>query len=113
MENSIKEEERNQVIKLIQESLIGKIIDASSNFSPQFLADAILQKLDFNRTFEEKNVKNLDSAIKAFNKMIDDIDYDMDNELAQLGPEETLLKNFVRGQKTACEKLREKLNQKI
>jgi hypothetical protein len=107
MENTIKEEERNQVIRLIQESLIGKI--DSSSFSPQFLADAILQKLDFNRTFEEKNAKNLDSAIKMFNKMIDDIDYDMDNELAQLGPEETLLKNFVRGQKTACEKLREEL----
>ena len=96
------------IIELIQNSLIGEL-DSSSNFSPQFLADAIIKKVNFNRTYKEKNVKKIEDALNSFNDMIDKIDEDMNNELEQLGSDEVLLKNFVRGQKTTCEKLRESL----
>lgn len=102
------EEQRKLVIELIQTSLIGKI-DPSINFNPQFLADAILEKLDFNLPLEERNSKIVNNTIKVFEGMLDEINKDMDNEMEQLGKDEVLLKNFIKGQKTACEKLRENL----
>lgn len=100
--------ERNILIKLIQSSLKGKL-DSSTNFSPQNFADAIINKLELNRTYKERNSKKVEEAINFFNESINDIDKDMDTELQQIGKDEIVLKNFVRGQKTACEKLRENL----
>jgi len=100
--------ERDILIELIQASLIGKL-DPSSNFSPQVFADAIITKLDLNRTLEERNAKKVEDVVKSFNEAITSIDKDMDTELEQLGKDEVLLKNFVRGQKEACEKLRSSL----
>jgi len=96
------------IIELIQDSLIGNL-DPSSNFNPQFLAKAIIDKLEFGQTYKEKNSKKVEDAIQSFNQMINDIDLDMDEELQKLNDNETLLKNFIRGQKTTCEKLRESL----
>lgn len=100
---------KEMLVKLIQASLTG-YIDPSSNFNPSFLADAIITKLELNQTIKERMVKDVNEAITAFNNMIDDIDKDMDLEMQQLGSEEVLLKNFVRGQKTTCEKLKDSLN---
>ena len=97
-------DEKTILINLIQASLAGKI-DPSSNFSPQNLADAIITKLDLSRTLTERNAKSVEEAIETFTEMIDEIDKDMDNELEQLGTDEVMVKNFVRGQKTVCEKL--------
>jgi len=96
------------LVEFLQENLAGKL-DSSTNLNVSFLADAILEKLELNRTTEERNVRKVEEAIKSFNKMINDIDVDMDTELAQLGKEEILVKNFAMGQKTACDKLRESL----
>jgi len=100
--------EKDILINLIQASLTGKL-DPSSNFSPQEFADAIITKLDLNRTMAERNARNVEAAIESFTGMINDIDKDMDNELEQLGKDEVMVKNFVRGQKTACEKLKENI----
>jgi len=102
--------ETTAVIELLQSTLAGKI-DPSSNFNPQFLAEAIVEKLNFNLSPIERNAKKVEDAIRSFEKMISDIDEDMDNELQQLGKDELLVKNFVRGQKTACEKLKESLKE--
>lgn len=96
------------IIKLIQSSLTGEL-DTSSNFKPQFLANAIIQKLNLNRTFKETNAKKIEEVVDDFIDMIDEIDKDMDIESQQLGNDEILLKNFIKGQKTVCEKLRESL----
>ena len=101
-------DEKTILINLIQASLAGKI-DPSSNFSPQDFADAIITKLDLNRTLTEKNAKSVDEAVESFSKMIDEIDRDMDIELEQLGKDEVMVKNFVRGQKTVCEKLKSEI----
>jgi len=98
-------DEKTILINLIQASLAGKI-DPSSNFSPQDFADAIITKLDLNRTLTAKNAKSVDEAVESFTEMIDEIDKDMDIELEQLGKDEVMVKNFVRGQKTVCEKLK-------
>jgi len=102
---------RNMIIELIQNSLIGKL-DPSSNFNPQFLADAILEKLEFNKTYKEIKCDNINSIINSFNQMINDIDNDMNSEIEKLGDSSSdlLIKNFARGQKTACEKLKDSLN---
>jgi uncharacterized coiled-coil protein SlyX len=96
------------LVELIQNSLTGKL-DPSTHFNPQFLADAIIEKLELEKTFEERNIKKINDAIDSFNNMIDEIDKDMDLELQSLGADEILLKNFIRGQKTTCEKLKESL----
>jgi len=96
------------VIELIVNALSGKL-DSSSNFNPKFLAEAIVQKLNFNLTLEESKLKSINESIITFNSMIDDIDKDMDEEMSKLTEKETLLKNFILGQKTACEKLKESL----
>lgn len=103
-------DKRDLLIELIQESLIGKL-DSSANFNPQFLADAIIEKMKFNSTIRERNSSKLEEAIEKFNEFINDINNDMDDELKQLGKDEVLLKNFVNGQKTACEKLKDKLSE--
>jgi len=100
--------EREILINLIQSSLAGKI-DPSTNFSPQDFADAIITKLDLNRTLQERTAKSVEETIETFNEFLNEIDKDMDNELEQLGADEVNVKNFARGQKTACEKLRESL----
>jgi len=102
------DEQKIVLVELLQKSLAGQI-DPSSNFNPHFLAEAILNKLEFNQTIEEKNAKKVEDAVKSFNDMINEIDDEMTTELEQLGKDEVLLKNFVRGQKTTCEKLRENL----
>jgi hypothetical protein len=102
------EEQKIILVELLQKSLAGQI-DPSSNFNPNFLAEAIISKLALNQTFEEKNAKKVEEAVKSFNEMINVIDDEMTTELQQLGKDEVLLKNFVRGQKTTCEKLRETL----
>jgi hypothetical protein len=96
------------LIELLQTQLTGKL-DSSSNFNPVFLADAIIEKLDLNSTLAERNARKVEDAINKFNDLLDDINSDMDEELSMLSEKETLLKNFIQGQKTACEKLKESL----
>jgi len=102
--------EKEIIITLLQNSLTGEL-DPSSNFNPQFLADAIIEKIEFDKTLKERNAKKIDEVIESFNEMIDDIDEDMDTELLKLGTDssDVFIKNFIRGQKTACEKLKDKL----
>lgn len=102
------EEKRNIIVKLIQASLVGKI-DPSSNFNPQFLADAIIKKLEFNRPIKEINAQNVSEVIGKVESWIGEINKDMNNELEQLGEDEKLLGNFIKGQKTTCDKLKNKL----
>ena len=101
-------DEKTILVNLIQAALAGKI-DPSSNFNPQTFADAIITKLDLNRTLTERNVKSVEDVIESFTNMIDEIDNDMDNELEQLGTDEVMVKNFIRGQKTACVKLKDEI----
>jgi len=102
------EKQKQILVKLIQASLTGKI-NTSTNFNPQFLADAILKKLEFNRPIKERNAKSVNEAVKTFEEWINEINGEMVIELEQLGKDEKLLGNFIRGQKTTCDKLKNKL----
>lgn len=106
----IIDEQKKLLVELLQKALTGQI-DPSSNFNPQFLADAILEKLEFNTPIEVRNAKKVDEAVKSFTNMIEDIDTEMNTELEQLGKDEKMLKNFIMGQKTVCDKLRENLKE--
>jgi len=101
-------EEKKILVTILQTALAGKI-DPSTNFSPQLLADAIIDQLNLNRTLTERNARNVEETINKFKSFINEINEDMDIEAEQLGNNEVLLKNFINGQKTACEKLNEKL----
>lgn len=99
----------NNIIELIQASLVGKL-KTEVNFNPQFLANAILDKVEFEENLIEKTSKNVSTIKNEFLKMINDVDVDMDEELKKLNKEELMLRNFIFGQKEACEKLNESLN---
>jgi len=96
--------EEEILVEFLQNSLAGKL-DPSAHLNPGFLASAIIAKLDFNRPLEERNARNVNEAVKTFAEMINEIDKDMDIELEQLGEDEKMVKNFIQGQKTACQKL--------
>jgi hypothetical protein len=89
--------EKNIIIELLQSSLAGKL-DPSVNFRPQFLADAIIQKINFNQPID--NWVNLNS-VEKIKIGIAALDASMLDELNKLTKEEKLFGNFLRGKLTA------------
>lgn len=97
------------IVEVIQQAFAGKV-KIGEEVNVRGVAEAILEKIDFHSTMGELSARNVNEAKHSFFSAIDEIDEEMDKELQQLGKDETLLKNFIRGQKTACEKLRETLS---
>jgi hypothetical protein len=99
METSLKT--KDVIVNLIQASLKGKIKESES-VSPQFIADAIIQKAEFNKPFTSKIYhQELISSLMVF---IDSTKTEMNEELTKLKEDEKLLVNFIKGQITACDK---------
>jgi len=84
---------REIIIELLQETLKGKL-DPSTNFNPNFLAEAIMTKVDFEKPYGEiMNEKLIESLTIA----VSELEKEMDEEYENLEEQEKLLKNFVRG----------------
>jgi len=105
-----RQEKIDEAVAFLQKAFSNKI-KVGEEVNLHFVAEGLLDKMDFLSTVKESKSRNISEAISTFGKMIDDLDRDMDNELEQLGDNERLLKNFVRGQKTACEKLKYNLEE--
>jgi hypothetical protein len=105
LEKSIKvSKTRDTLINLIQASLVGKI-NSGVDFRPQFLADAIISKTEFDKPFNHQTHHvELISSIRVF---IDSLKEEMSGSLSELREDETILKNFINGQITACDKFEE------
>jgi|ERR1035437_4750988 hypothetical protein len=98
---------KNLIINLIQASLIGKLKE-QVDFKPQFLAEAIITKTGFERPFTNQiHQEEIINSVKVF---VDSIRNDMIIEMDKLDKDEILLKNFINGQTTACDKLDDFLN---
>jgi uncharacterized protein YPO0396 len=94
------------IVSVLQTALTGKL-DPSSNFSPQDVADAIAVKVDFEKTH------NNSKCDKIIGILIDNIfshNSEMKKELEDLGEDEKLLKNFIKGKLTAYEEILNTLN---
>ena len=92
--------DRNILIGLLQEHLGGKI-KPEANFNPQFLADAILTKLNLNQSTDGFETKRLRGLITEASAKIDNLNADMQAELDALKPEEKLFANFIKGKQTS------------
>lgn len=94
------------IVSILQTALTGKL-DSSSNFRPQDVADAIENKINFGKCYND--IKN----DKILSNIIDDITNkknEMKKELENLNKDEKLLINFLLGKLTAYDEILEHIN---
>jgi len=97
------------IIKILQSSLSGEL-KSFSKFNPQFVADAIIEKTEFDRTYSEAEGKKVTETIESMKSTINIFKDSMQKELSTLGKDEKLLANFIRGKLTSYEEVLDKLN---
>lgn len=97
-----KDRAKQIIISVLQKSLVGQL-DSSSNFNPQFVANAIADKVNFEKSYA--GIKN-ELVVKSFLSA----KAEMKTEMEKLKPEETLLKNFIQGKITAYDEILSALN---
>lgn len=85
------------IVEILQKSLIGQL-NLSSNFKPQFVADAIADKVNFEKSYTDTKHEILIKAIRNAKN-------EMEVELEKTSNNETLLKNFIRGKLTAYDEI--------
>jgi hypothetical protein len=92
---------REILIATLQTALVGNL-KLTSNVNPQNLADAIITKLNFNKTSVENTNDKMAIVLISIVKGLKD---EMKDELKSLSENEKLLKNFVHGKITAYEEM--------
>ena len=95
-------ETKEIVTSIIQASLKGKLKE-SENFQPKFLAEAIITKVEFEKPYGQK-VYNKE-FIESLRFFVTSLQDDMKAELESTDSKELLLKNLIRGEIVACEKI--------
>jgi len=92
-----KDRARIFMIEVLQNTLAGKI-KLESNVSPQRIADALIEKINFERlSMESKNEELISLIIEGINKY----QVEMKKELDNLNDDQKLLENYIRGKLTA------------
>lgn len=97
---------REILIVTLQRGLTGNLIPQSS-VTPQKLADAIISKVDFSKSYGEMENERLVSTLK--NK-VSKFNTEMHKELDELKREEKLLANFIHGKLTAYAEILDIIN---
>lgn len=105
----ILQSDRELLVTLIQSYVSGKI-KPDAEFNPQFLADAILTKLNLNQSTDGFETKRLRGLITEASSQIEKLNSEMQIELDSLKPEETLFANFIRGKQTSYSEVNDILN---
>lgn len=85
------------IIEILQKSLIGQL-NPSSKFKPQFVADAIADKVNFEKSY-------VDTKHEILIKTIKNAKDEMEAEIEKISNDQTLLKNFIRGKITAYDEI--------
>jgi len=83
------------ILELLQKSLAGKISD--NDFNPNFLAEAIEARINFEKPYHE--IRN-DLLIEGIKESLVLLENEMNEEL-NVNKENKLLCNFIRGKLTA------------
>lgn len=97
-----KDKAKQIIVSLLQKSLIGHL-NPISDYKPQAVADAIIDKVNFEKTYA--NLKH-----EYLIKTVDASKLEMKAEMAKLTSEQTLLKNFIHGKITAYDEILTILN---
>ena len=97
-----KDRAKYVIVSILQKSLVGQL-DPSNNFNPQFVADAITDKVNFEKSYTDiKHELLIKTIIAAKNEM--------KAEMAKLTPDQILLKNFIHGKLAAYDEVLSALN---
>jgi len=97
-----KDRAKQIIISVLQKSLVGQL-DSSNNFNPQFVADAIADKVNFEKSYTDIKHELLIKTIIAAKS-------EMKVKMAELTSEQTLLKNFIHGKLAAYDEILSALN---
>lgn len=97
------------IINVLQDALTGEL-KSFSKFSPQFVADAVLKKVELGRTYSESKGKKINEITESMEISINSFKDSMEDELSILGSDEKLLANFIRGKLTAYQEILETIN---
>jgi hypothetical protein len=104
------EKTKEIIIGLLQSALTNKL-KIDSHVNPQHIADAIIQKTQFETSFNGNLKKEvLETVINNITECKDELDKEYDNLDIE---KEKLLRNFVRGKSTAYEEILDILNKII
>lgn len=98
------------ITQTLQKGLSGHLkLDSSLN--PRNIASSILKNVDFSKRYSEFEGKKVNDYKLVVLKNLKEIEEDMNSEYEKLGDEDSdkMLKNFIRGQITAIEKIKNKL----
>lgn len=101
------ENNRELIVKLLQNSLKNQL-RPDSNFKPQVVADALIQRTLFHtpkNSVEDIRLK------RDWKKTLQTQRDEMEGYYYGLSEDEKLLRNFVRGQITMCDKLIKELEE--
>lgn len=97
---------KQTIITILQNALMGHL-DPSSNFKPQDVADAIEDKINFGKCYNDvKNDKILSNIINDIKCKQDE----MNKCLNDLKENDKLLANFIRGKITAYDEILNYIN---
>jgi len=97
-----KDRAKELIVSILQKSLIGQL-DSSSNFKPQSVAEAIVDKVNFEKSYTDTKHELLIKALIAAKE-------EMKAEMDKLAPDQTLLKNFIHGKLAAYDEILAALN---
>jgi len=94
--------EKNLLIGLIQTYATGKV---TNDFSPQILAEAISQKVDFTQPIDIFSANKNRDVVRKLTRGVRALKKEMEGELKKLDKEEKLFANFLRGKITAYQEI--------
>jgi hypothetical protein len=98
----MKTANKDNLITLIQIYATGKV---NSGFSPQVLAEAISQKVDFDQPIDIFSANKNRDVVRKISAGVRKLKSEMEGELKKLDKEEKLFANFLRGKITAYKEL--------
>ena len=102
-----KEQTKSIIVGILQNTLSGQL-KSDSKFSPQQVADAINQKIEFESPMSDTiNKEIIETIIERVEEAKKEIDIEFDNLDSE---KEKMLRNFVRGKSIAYEELLDILN---
>ena len=102
-----KEQTKSIIVAILQNAVAGQLHEFG-RFSPQNVADAIIQKINFESPMGETINKEI---IETIIERVEEAKKEIDIEFANLDSDkEKLLRNFVRGKSIAYEELLDILN---
>jgi len=100
-----KDKAQGVIVSILQHALIGHL-NHSSNFNPQHVADAIIDKVNFEKSYD--TIKH-----ELLIMLIQQLKTRAEKEINDLSLDEKLLRNFIHGKITTYQEILSILTDKV